>query len=234
MIAYEPSLCFPNTSHCRLLFSTELALTETPPPPPCCPFPSLATAECMCCLRAPSGGEAYPDLTWRLLYGARCAAGQRWPAQGSRVCLAASAGCLTDGVLETGAACRISSLLQAAAGSIFSPPSSHGLEGRVGRGGGGLSRRGELKVNVCRHNGEGLPPHGGEAHFGGARCICSSRLLPIAASYLCSLLLLQHSTFNILQKSVWWAQWGDEGLIESWSQGALKCVLFSTVHKATG
>lgn len=26
---------------------------------------------------------------------------------------------------------------------------------------GGLSRRGELKVNVCRHNGEGLLPHCG-------------------------------------------------------------------------
>lgn len=82
----------------------------------------------------------------------------------ARVCLAAWIGCLTEAVLETGAACRISSVLQAAAGSIFSPPSSHGLRGREGGrevGEGGLSRRGELKVNVCRHNGEGLPPHGG-------------------------------------------------------------------------
>lgn len=47
----------------------------------------------------------------------------------ARVCLAASAGCLTDAVLETGAACRISSLLQAAAGSIFSPPAPMGWEG---------------------------------------------------------------------------------------------------------
>lgn len=52
----------------------------------------------------------------------------------ARFCLAASAGCLADGVLETGAACRISSLLQAAAGSIFSPPAPMGWEG--GREGG--------------------------------------------------------------------------------------------------
>lgn len=141
VMPYEPSLCFPNTSHCRLLFSTELMLAKTPPPPPCCPFPSPATADCMCCLRAHSGGETYPDLTWRLLYRARCAAGQRWPAQGSRVCLAALAGCLTDGVLETGAACRISSLLQAAAGSIFSPPAPMGWEGGDGGGGSVSSRR---------------------------------------------------------------------------------------------
>lgn len=30
---------------------------------------------------------------------------------------------------------------------------------------GGLSRRGELKVNVYRHNGEGLPPYDTGAHF---------------------------------------------------------------------
>lgn len=35
---------------------------------------------------------------------------------------------LADGVPETGAACRISSLLQAAAGSIFSPPAPMGWE----------------------------------------------------------------------------------------------------------
>lgn len=60
----------------------------------------------------------------------------------ARVCLAASAGCLTDGVLESRAACRISSLLQAAACSIFSPPAPMGWEGgREGEGEGGLSRR---------------------------------------------------------------------------------------------
>lgn len=53
----------------------------------------------------------------------------------ARVRLASSAGCLTDGVLETRAACRISSPLQAAAGSIFSPPAPMGWEG--GREGGG-------------------------------------------------------------------------------------------------
>lgn len=83
----------------------------------------------------------------------------------ARLCLAASVGCLTKAVLETGAACRISSVLQAAAGSIFSPPPQlPWVEREGGREvgeGGGLSRRGELKVNVCRHNGEGLPPHGG-------------------------------------------------------------------------
>lgn len=88
--------------------------------------------------------------------------GQQLESPASRLagCLAAEAGCLTDSVLETWAACRISSLLQAAAGSIFSPPAPMGLEGR-----GGLSRRGELKVNVCRHNGEGLPLRGRERPF---------------------------------------------------------------------
>lgn len=56
--------------------------------------------------------------------------GRRWPAQSSRVCLA-------DGELETGAACRISSPLQAAGGSIFSPPPAPVGE----EGGWGLSRR---------------------------------------------------------------------------------------------
>lgn len=83
------------------------------------------------------------------------------------VCLP-SAGCLADGVLESGAACRISSLLQAAAGSIFSPPELPWVWRRGGEGQGegrwgGLSRRGELKVNARRHNGEAEVCGGGDA-----------------------------------------------------------------------
>ena len=96
MIAFEPTLCFLNTSHCRLLFSTELALAKAPPPPSRL-FPSPTTVDCMCCLQVSSRGEAYPDLTWRLFNGARSAAGQRWPAQASSWSLSHR---LADGVLE--------------------------------------------------------------------------------------------------------------------------------------
>lgn len=48
----------------------------------------------------------------------------------------------------------------------------------------GLSRRGELKVSVYRHNGEGLPPHGGGTHFSQVCCMCFSHLPPMSASYL--------------------------------------------------
>lgn len=73
---------------------------------------------------------------------------------------------LSDGVLEglglhaeSAPCCRLLPAL------FLAPPSSHRLR-EGGRGvEGGLSRRGELKVNVCRHNGEGLLPHGGRANF---------------------------------------------------------------------
>lgn len=93
-----------------------------------------------------------------------------------------------------------------------------------GWGWGGLSRRGELKVNVCRHNGEGLLPHGGRAHFKAAR-------LPVVSSpHLCSPLPLQRSAASapaccsIFRKKI--------SLIESRSLGgALKCVLFKDPQK---
>ena len=40
-----------------------------------------------------------------------------------------------------------------------------GWEGGWGGEEGGLSRRGEIGRAACRGRGEGLPPHGGEAHF---------------------------------------------------------------------
>lgn len=107
--------------------------------------------------------------------------GRRWPAQSSRVCLA-------DGELETGAACRISSPLQAAVGSIFSPPPQLPW---VRREGGGCLVA-ELKVNVRRHNGEGPPPpHEGEARFSSPPHDYLRGAAP---------------TINILQRSVWWVQ----------------------------
>lgn len=73
---------------------------------------------------------------------------------------------LSDGVLEglglhaeSAPCCRLLPAL------FLAPPQLPSVErGREG-GEGGLSRRGELKVNVCRHNGEGLLPHGGRANF---------------------------------------------------------------------
>lgn len=139
-MAYEPSLCFPNTSHCRLLFSSELTLDPNTTTMLSLPFSSNSGVRC---LPVPSRGEACPDLTWHLLSAVQLARGGRhWAA--ATVCLAASAGCLTDAVLETGAACRISSLLQAAAGSIFSPPQLPWV-GREGRRGGGSVSSGRVE-----------------------------------------------------------------------------------------
>lgn len=111
--------------------------------------------------------------------------------------------CLAAGEPETGAACRISSPLQAAGGSIFSPPPpAHPPPAPMGEDGGregwwGLSRRRELKVNVCRHNGEGPPPpREGEARF---------RSPPLHH------LRSAASVINILQRSVWWVQQRRDG-----------------------
>lgn len=112
--------------------------------------------------------------------------GRRWPAQSSRAWLA-------HGELETGAACRISSPLQAAVGSIFSPPQLP-----WGRREGGGCLVAELKVNVRRHNGEGPPPpHEGEARFSSP----PHHYLGGAAPAI-----------NILQRSVWWVQRRHRGL----------------------
>lgn len=128
---------------------------------------------------------------------------RRWPAQSSTACLAA-------GELETGAACRISSLLSAL---FLGPPAPMGEEG-----GWGLSRRRELKVNVCRHNGEGLPPpHEGEARF---RSPPHHHLRSTA------------SMINILQRSVWWVQRCDGRLTKSSSQRGFE--VFPGIHKESG
>lgn len=114
----------------------------------------------------PIRGETYFNLVsliWSTLYS--------WPEVASSGQQPESVS-LSDGVLEglglhaeSAPCCRLLPAL------FLAPPSSHGLrEGERGREGkdggeGGLSRRGELKVNVCRHNGEGLLPHGGRANF---------------------------------------------------------------------
>lgn len=111
--------------------------------------------------------------------------------------------CLAAGEPETGAACRISSPLQAAGGSIFSPPPpTHPPPAPMGEDGGregwwGLSRRRELKVNVRRHNGEGPPPpREGEARFRSPPLHHLRSAAPV---------------INILQRSVWWVQQRRDG-----------------------
>lgn len=117
VIAHEPSLCFPNTSHCRLLFSNKLVLTETQHHPAVL---SLLQRQCSVCYLRVGGLVPWFNLALHIVQLDR---GGQHRAAGS---LCASAGCLTDGVLKTGAACRISSPLQATVGSIFSPPAPMG------------------------------------------------------------------------------------------------------------
>lgn len=137
--------------------------------------------------------------------------GRRWPAQSSRVCLA-------DGELETGAACRISSPLQAAVGSIFSPPPPARppqLPWVRKEGGGCLVA--ELKVNVRRHNGEGPPPpHEGEARFSSPPHDYLRGAAP---------------TINILQRSVWWVQRRHGGRAASSSRAF---EVFPGIYKESG
>lgn len=97
---------------------------------------------------------------------------------------------------------------------FLAPPAPMGEEG-----GWGLSRRRELKVNVCRHNGEGLPPpHEAEARFRSPPPDC----LHAAASMI-----------NILQRSVWWVQRCRDGrFTESSSQRGFE--VFPGIHKESG
>lgn len=110
----------PVVAYC---FPTELMLSLRPPPRR--PFPPPEGPG-----RAERGCAARPDLTSARLSSARhslaCGRPEVAGAGPAECVWLAGPGCLTDAVLETGAACRISSLLQAAAGSIFSPPAPMG------------------------------------------------------------------------------------------------------------